>query len=406
MAVTKLDVGIETAEGKPVEIAWNRPNYVAGSRASVHTKLLDELEEKTRAGVKADLDRVFKDAVTHGTHPYETAANMRKVFEEHIEVAQYRLTRIARTEQLDAYRAGGRAAELANADVLEGWIWAASLSATSCPSCIALNGTKHPLDESGPDDHPNGRCYRVPVTKSWKDLGFNIADRPVEIDDSAAFFASLTESQQKDILTQRGYRAWRAGGYRMEDWARVVPASSQWRRHFTPARAPWGPWDMPPPSLSGNAALDAAVKAALDSAPIVSRVAPQTLEAAAGRGHLAPGDGARRGGATSSTFGTPPGEDPPIYATLGEAEGATSRLVEVRYKDSVRGRGVVSGGGKAQPLTEANAFTLGGEDVPARFDIGLFGKVRLDDVAEVVLPHKLPSLEKKLREVDVSYRVR
>ena len=149
---------------------------------------------------------------------------------------------IARTEQLDAYRDASRRHNLANRDVLQGWRWIADLSDRTCRSCLAMHGTDHPIQEAGPIDHHQGRCTRVPITKSWADLGVDADEPPDATPNAADWFEQQPEQVQRDILTNRGYEAWRAGDYPMSDWSarRSTPG---WRDSRTPSRPPLSPAD-------------------------------------------------------------------------------------------------------------------------------------------------------------------
>jgi hypothetical protein len=86
---------------------------------------------------------------------------------------------IARTETISAHREAAAVSHQENADTLAGWRWLCALSDRSCPACLAKNGELHPVSEPGPQGHANCRCSRVPVTKSWRDLGIDL-DEPAE----------------------------------------------------------------------------------------------------------------------------------------------------------------------------------------------------------------------------------
>jgi SPP1 gp7 family putative phage head morphogenesis protein len=85
-----------------------------------------------------------------GNNPRETAREIRKALGGNL----YQYQRIARTEQLRAYRESSRATYLANADVLDGWQWMAAKQGRTCAACLAMDGTVHRLDEPL-DGHPN-----------------------------------------------------------------------------------------------------------------------------------------------------------------------------------------------------------------------------------------------------------
>lgn len=128
------------------------------------------------AAVKASLIR----AIPSGWHPDRAAREMLRRTRSAFNGGLTRAMRIARTEMLDAHRAANMHQMRSNPSVT-GWVWMASLDATTCPSCIAQHGTLHSLDEDGPNDHPNGRCTALPKTQTWADLGFPDLDEPDDL---------------------------------------------------------------------------------------------------------------------------------------------------------------------------------------------------------------------------------
>lgn len=74
------------------------------------------------------------------------------------------------------------------------------VAAHNCGACWVMHGTEHPLDEPGPADHPNGKCTRGPLTKTWKELGFDFPETPSLLPDAQTAFASLSRSQQLAVM--------------------------------------------------------------------------------------------------------------------------------------------------------------------------------------------------------------
>jgi hypothetical protein len=144
---------------------------------------------------------------------------------------------IARTETLDAHRAAAQLGQAQHADVLRGWQWMARLDTRTCPSCWAQHGSVHGLDKSGPDDHQQGRCARMPLTKSWTDLGFDVVEPPSLIPDSSTVFAGLTPAQQLEVLGPGRYAAYTAGEFPMDAWS-VKRSTPGWRDSHVAARVP------------------------------------------------------------------------------------------------------------------------------------------------------------------------
>lgn len=76
----------------------------------------------------------------------------------------YEQVRVARTEPLRAYRESARITYQANSDVVAGWEWRAFPGERTCAYCLAMDGTKHTLDEVMAT-HPQCRCTELPVTE-------------------------------------------------------------------------------------------------------------------------------------------------------------------------------------------------------------------------------------------------
>lgn len=155
-----------------------------------------------------------------GSNPRATAGRIVARAEGKFNGGLTRALAIARTETLDAARAGAHLGRLQNADVLQGWAWHCELSTRSCTACISMDGQVFPLDTPGPDDHVNGRCTAVPITKSWTDLGFGIEEPPSIRQSGADWFDGLDAGTQKQILGPGRYDAWKGGRYPMSDWSK------------------------------------------------------------------------------------------------------------------------------------------------------------------------------------------
>jgi hypothetical protein len=160
------------------------------------TALSRPLSAEATAAMKAELIR----GIETGAHPDAVARAMVRRVEGQFAGGLTRALVISRTELLGAYREAAMASQLANSDVLRGWQWQSELSPRTCGSCWVMHGTEHPLDEPGPDDHPNGRCSRTPITRSWKDLGFNIPEPPSIIPDARATFDALPQADRLAIM--------------------------------------------------------------------------------------------------------------------------------------------------------------------------------------------------------------
>lgn len=184
--------------------------------------LSDDAEKAMRTALRR--------GVAVGEHPEETARRMvaecRSVFDGGLT----RAVTIARTEVIDAHRAVNRATERANANVLTGWRWQADLTSRTCPACLAMSGTVHPTDEPGPLGHPRCRCARIPITRTWRDLGFDIDEPGRDPKTGPEWFAAQPEATQRAILGDARYKRYQAGTP-LSDMVERVP-SPDWRDSY------------------------------------------------------------------------------------------------------------------------------------------------------------------------------
>jgi hypothetical protein len=115
--------------------------------------------------------------------------------------------RMMRTSQLYSYRQASRAVTMANADVLQGQVWCATLDDVCCDSCVALHGTWFPADAIC-DDHHNGHCALLP----WIDGVENPVGQTGE-----EWFNEQDEKTQVDRLGQTKYDLYKGGQMNFSD---------------------------------------------------------------------------------------------------------------------------------------------------------------------------------------------
>ena len=223
------------------ELAANLVRADAGQVAAMVQRATEQITSLTRplgAEAYASVRRELLRGITVGENPRQAARRMLRGVEDRFLGGANRALVIARTELLDAARTAQQHADAANVDVLAGWVWTAHLDPRTCRSCVAQHGTIHPIDEPGPLDHQQGRCARVPRTKTWEELGFEGIKDPADVmQDAEAWFNRLSEDQQRSILTDRGFEAWKAGDYPIGDWS-VRRTSEGWRDSYGVSRPP------------------------------------------------------------------------------------------------------------------------------------------------------------------------
>lgn len=212
----------------------------AGAIEAIVTRTTGRIHKRTRQlsrEVEAAMKRELIRGLAAGANPRETARRMLRRTESAFHGGLTRALTIARTETLDAHRAGARLSHDANRDVLVGWIWTAELGKRTCPACFGMHGTEHELDEPGPDGHQNCRCARTPKTLSWRELGFDLDEPASALPDAAEVFDDLDAADQLAILGRGRYDAWARGELPISSWA-TRQTNSGWRDSVVPVKVP------------------------------------------------------------------------------------------------------------------------------------------------------------------------
>jgi SPP1 gp7 family putative phage head morphogenesis protein len=221
-------------DGQGLAVSWSRVDRDAIDaivrRATEQiTALTQPLSSEATAAVKRELVR----GLSSGVNPRETARRMLQRTEGEFNGGLTRALTIARTETLDAHRAGAKLAQHANADVLQGWVWTAQLGARTCAACFGMHGSEHDLDEPGPLGHQNCRCARTPLTKTWAELGIDLPEPKSVIPDATSVFADLDPAEQLQVLGRGRFDAWKSGDLPMDQWA-VRRSTDGWRDSYVP----------------------------------------------------------------------------------------------------------------------------------------------------------------------------
>lgn len=197
------------------------------------TEQINAVTKPLTAEATDAMRRELVRGVAVGAHPHDAARRMLARLEGEFNGGLTRAVVIARTEMLDAHRQAARAAQDANAEVLAGWIWMASLSRNSCPACWAMHGTEHPLSEPGPQGHQQCRCSRAPQAKTWRALGINAPEPPSVIPDAEQTFRALPREDQLRVMGPARLAAYERGGVAWNDLA-VRRDNPDWRPSYVP----------------------------------------------------------------------------------------------------------------------------------------------------------------------------
>jgi hypothetical protein len=177
--------------------------------------LRDALTTRLGPAVAEQISRKLIEGIALGYNPRKVATIIRNELGQGL---TWSMT-TARTAQLYAYRESSRAAYLANPDIVRGWEWHSSRGGNTCMACLAMDGTKHKPNEIL-NDHHNGACVALPLTVTYKELGFNVEEPTplVEHPTGESWFKAQPETVQRQMMGPGKWDAWRSGKFKFSDF--------------------------------------------------------------------------------------------------------------------------------------------------------------------------------------------
>ena len=116
----------------------------------------------------------------------------------------------------------------ANSNIIKYEIWNSTLDTRVCPRCAELDGQKFELGKGvRPPIHFRDRCVRIPILKSWRDLGFNVDELPPSTRASmdgqvpedttySAWLRKQSDERQDEVLGKERGRIYRKSGLPLE----------------------------------------------------------------------------------------------------------------------------------------------------------------------------------------------
>jgi SPP1 gp7 family putative phage head morphogenesis protein len=155
------------------------------------------------AGTTADYVRnALLDGIALGKNPRTVARLIQDAFGRGLTDA----LRMARTAMLWAHRIATQQV-YQNSDVLDGWVWFATLDDTVCPVCAAQHGTIHSLDETL-NGHHNCRCAMLPYIEEF--------GNPIE-QSGLEWYKTLSEARKKELVGVGKYQLIKDGKITLSD---------------------------------------------------------------------------------------------------------------------------------------------------------------------------------------------
>jgi SPP1 gp7 family putative phage head morphogenesis protein len=186
---------------------WNRLpvealDTLAGMMAD-GTPLSQRLAREGRDAAERAKQVLF-DGVLQGKNARYIAKELRKAA---VDLTRENALVIARTESIRAYRESTLESYKANTGTIRAWRWLCSKSLRTCPVCLALDGTIHPLTEAF-GSHPACRCVPVAV----------LIERNIDLGKTGReWFAEQSEDRQKLILGPAKHKLYSEGHITLDD---------------------------------------------------------------------------------------------------------------------------------------------------------------------------------------------
>lgn len=234
--VELITAGLPGGSATTLGVSWDRIDPAALD--AIITRATEQITSLAWPIVDAVHDMLgaqLAAGIAAGDNPRVVARRIAAAARDAVNMGLDRALTIARTEMLDAHRAATAATDRAHRDVVAHWEWEATLDRRTCGACLSMHGRRFDLDEDGPDGHQQCRCARNPVTKSWRELGFDLDEPPSITPDARTWFDSQPVAVQRDILGPGVHALYASGVVSWEDLA-VRRSNPGWRDSVVPAR--------------------------------------------------------------------------------------------------------------------------------------------------------------------------
>lgn len=200
----------------------------------------DGLTFDERFEAMSDRDRIairkkIAQSVAEGDDMRKAAKRIR----ESVEMSHLAAARIARTEIQRVSVAAADRVYAAHSDIVKGVEYVATLDERTCMICGPDDGRTFMGGESRPvlPRHPRCRCFYSPITRSWRELGIDVAEVPATT--RASMTGQVPERQswrgwlrKQSAATQRGifgptrYGLYKSGELKVDEfvnYGRIVP---------------------------------------------------------------------------------------------------------------------------------------------------------------------------------------
>jgi hypothetical protein len=160
-------------------------------------------------------------AIAQQINPRQTQRMLRATFGQGLDWS----LQATRTATIWAHREATRLTYAANGNIVSGWVWRSARDGRTCLSCIAMDGTVHPLSEKL-NDHHNGRCFAQPV--------LSVGEHPKR-ETGIEWFNKQDPARQKAMMGPGAFDAWKGGKFDLRDYPRtyVDDVYGQMRRQAT-----------------------------------------------------------------------------------------------------------------------------------------------------------------------------
>ncbi len=180
--------------------------------------LLDGYGQRVAAAIEQELI----GGIAAGRNPRDVA---RRIIRQVGNGERARLLTTARTEMLRSHREAMRRTMQANSRIVKGWRWSSARDVRVCLACLAMDGRIFKLERPMPS-HVSCRCAIHPVTVSWRDLGYDVADLPPP-ETGRAWFDRQAVAVQRSMLGERAYAAYAGGDIDLSSFV-TYRFSPQW----------------------------------------------------------------------------------------------------------------------------------------------------------------------------------